>query len=126
MATCVANYRQLFAQGKHQTYDLTELGEYYVEYIKMMTHWEAVLPGVVLTVQYEEVVADTEQQVRRILDHCGLPFEAGCLEFHKSNRAVNTASAEQVRQPIYQSAVEFWRHYEGHLDELMEVLAPVL
>ena len=126
VATCVANYRQLFAQGKHQTYDLTELGEYYVEYIKMMTHWEAVLPSVVLTVQYEELVADTEQQVRRILDHCDLPFEAGCLEFHKSKRAVNTASAEQVRQPIYRSAVEFWRHYERHLDELMEVLAPVL
>lgn len=126
VATCVANFRQLFAQGKNQSYDLTELGEYYVEYISMMEHWDVVLPGVVLKVQYEEVVADFENQVRRILDHCELPFEDTCLEFHKSVRPVNTASAEQVRQPIYDSAVEFWRNYESHLDELLEVLEPVL
>jgi hypothetical protein len=92
----------------------------------MMEHWDVVLPGVVLKVQYEEVVADFENQVRRILDHCELPFEDTCLEFHKSVRPVNTASAEQVRQPIYDSAVEFWRNYESHLDELLEVLEPVL
>lgn len=126
IATCVANYRQLFAQGKHQSYDLTELGEYYVEYVQMMTHWDDVLPGTVLRVQYENLVSDTESEVRRLLDHCGLPFEEGCLAFHKSKRAVNTASAEQVRQPIYQSAVEFWRHYEAHLGELLQVLEPVL
>ena len=126
IACCVANYRQLFAQGKNQSYDLTELGEYYVEYVKMMDHWDAVLPDVVLKVQYEDLVGDFENQVRRILDYCDLPFEEACLEFHKSARPVNTASAEQVREPIYQSAVEFWRHYEAHLDELMEVLEPVL
>ena len=126
IATCVANYRQLFAQGKYQSYDLTEMGEYYVEYVQMMTHWDDVLPGTVLRVQYEKLVSDTESEVRRLLDHCGLPFEERCLEFHKSKRAVNTASAEQVRQPIYQSAVEFWRHYEAHLDELLQVLEPVL
>ncbi len=92
----------------------------------MMTHWDDVLSGTVLRVQYEKLVSDTESEVRRLLDHCGLPFEEGCLAFHKSKRAVNTASAEQVRQPIYQSAVEFWRHYEAHLDELLQVLEPVL
>jgi len=126
LATCVANYRQLFAQGKNQSYDLIELGEYYVEYVKMMEHWDTVLPGEVLRVQYENVVADLDGEVRRILDHCGLPFEQSCLEYHKSGRLVNTASAEQVREPIYQSAVEFWRNYESNLDELREVLAPVL
>ena len=126
MATCVANYRQLFAQGKNQSYDLEELGDYYVDYVKTMAHWDDVMPGVVLRVQYEEVVDDLEAQVRRLLDHCDLPFEQGCLEFHKSARPVNTASAEQVREPIYRSGLEFWRHYESHLDELRTALAPVL
>jgi len=126
MATCVANYRQLFAQGKTQTYDLNELGEYYLQYIDMMAHWDAVLPGEVLRVQYEEVVADLEGQVRRILDFCGLPFEQGCVEYHKSDRPVNTASSEQVREPIYTSAVEFWRNFDPYLEELREVLEPVL
>ncbi|MBT5219703.1 MAG: tetratricopeptide repeat protein [Woeseia sp.] len=126
MATCVANYRQLFAQGKTQTYDLNELGEYYLRYIDMMAHWDAVLPGEVLRVQYEEVVADLEGQVRRILDFCGLPFEQSCVEYHKSDRPVNTASSEQVREPIYTSAVEFWRNFDPYLEELREVLEPVL
>jgi Flp pilus assembly protein TadD len=126
MATCLANYRQLFAQGKNQSYDLTELGEYYLQYVATMAHWDNVLPGAVLRVRYEEVVADLETQVRRILDFCGLPFEPACLEFHRSDRPVNTASAEQVREPIYTSAVEFWKHYEPWLDELREVLAPVI
>jgi tetratricopeptide (TPR) repeat protein len=126
MATCVANYRQLFAQGKNQSYDLTELGEYYLQYLGMMAHWDEVLPGQVLRVQYENVVADLESEVRRILDFCGLPFEEGCVEFHKSDRPVNTASSEQVREPIYTSGVDFWKNYDPYLDELREVLAPVL
>lgn len=126
MASCVANYRQLFAQGKNQTYDLTELGEYYLQYLDMMAHWDEVLPGFVLHVQYEDVVANLDSEVRRILDFCGLPFEEACIEFHKSDRPVNTASSEQVREPIYTSAVEFWKNYEPYLDELREVLAPVL
>lgn len=125
MATCVANFRQLFAQGKNQSYDLVELGEYYLQYVEAMEHWDEVLPGQVLRVNYEEVVAGLEAQVRRILDYCGLPFEPGCVDFHKSERPVNTASSEQVRQPIYRDAVEFWRNYEPWLDELKEVLAPV-
>ena len=126
MATCVANYRQLFAQGKYQSYDLEELGDYYVEYVKTMAHWDDVMPGAILRVQYEDVVDDLETEVRRILDHCGLPFEQSCLEYHKSARPVNTASAEQVRVPIYRSGLDFWRHYEPYLDELRAALAPVL
>jgi tetratricopeptide (TPR) repeat protein len=126
MATCVANFRQLFAQGKNQSYDLTELGEYYLQYIATMDHWDEVLPGAVLRVRYEEVVADLDGQVRRILDYCGLPFEAACVEFHRSERPVNTASAEQVREPLFTSAVEFWKHYDPWLDELRDVLAPVI
>jgi hypothetical protein len=126
LATCIANYRQLFAQGKNQSYDLVELGEYYLQYIEMMDHWDAVMPGAILRMQYEDVVADLPAQVHRLLDFCGLPFEEQCVEFHKSSRPVNTASAEQVREPIYRSGVEFWKNYESHLDELREVLAPVL
>ena len=126
LATCVANYRQLFAQGKHQSYDLSELGEYYLQYVDMMTHWDDVLPGKVLRVHYEDVVADLEGQVRRVLDFCDLPFEPSCVEFYKSRRSVNTASAEQVREPLYASGLEFWKHYDPYLDELREVLSPVL
>ena len=92
----------------------------------MMDYWHDVLPGRVLTVQYEEVVADLENQVRRLLDYCALPFEESCINFHETARPVRTASSEQVRQPIYTGAVGFWRHYEGYLDELKEVLGPVL
>ncbi len=126
LATCVANYRYLFASGKNQSYDLMELAEYYLQYVQMMDHWNTVLPGVVLRVQYEEVVDDLESQVRKILNFCGLEFEQDCLEFHKSDRVVNTASSEQVRQPIYRSGVDFHQNYDSHLDVLREILAPIL
>ena len=123
---CVGNYRQLFAQGKKQSYDLQELGEHYLQYRRMMDHWDEVLPGRILHVQYEDVVSDLESQVRRILDYCGLPWEDACLNFFESDRAVNTASAEQVREPIYKDAVGYWKNYESHLGELRDVLEPVL
>jgi tetratricopeptide (TPR) repeat protein len=123
---CVGNYRQLFAQGKKQSYDLQELGEYYLQYRRMMDHWDAVLPDRILHVQYEDVVSDLDSQVRRILEFCGLSWEDACLNFFESDRAVNTASAEQVREPIYKDAVGYWKNYESHLGELLEVLAPVL
>jgi tetratricopeptide (TPR) repeat protein len=126
MDTCVGNFRQLFAQGKNQSYDLLELGEYYLEYRRLMDHWDKVLPGRVLKVRYEDVVRDLETEVRRILQHCGLPFEEACLQFHASVRPVNTASSEQVRQPIYSDAVGFWKNYESKLDDLKQILAPVL
>ncbi|MDZ7644375.1 MAG: sulfotransferase [Woeseiaceae bacterium] len=124
--TCVANYRQLFAQGKNQSYDLLELGEYYLEYLRVMRHWDKLMPGRILTVHYEDVVRDLEGQVRRLLAHCGLPFETSCLRFHENERQVNTASAEQVREPIYGDAVGYWKHYEPKLDLLKEILAPAL
>jgi hypothetical protein len=124
--TCVSCFRQLFARGQPFTYDLVDIGEYYLQYRKMMDHWQAVLPGRVLTVQYEELVGDFEKQVRRLLDYCGLPFEENCLRFHETERPVRTASSEQVRRPINAEAIGRWRHYEKHLDALKEVLQPVL
>lgn len=126
LGTCLANYRQLYAQGKNQTYDLVELAEYYLEYRRMMDHWQEVLPGRVLQVNYEEVVADLDGQVRRLLDYCGLLWEDACLDFHKNTRPVNTASAEQVRLPIYTDAIDFWKHYELQLEPTRKILAPVL
>jgi len=126
MDSCLSCYRQLFARGQTFTYDLTEIGEYFLQYQRMMDHWHAVLPGRVLTVQYEELVSDFDNQVRRMLDYCELPWEEACLNFHETDRPVRTASSEQVRQPIYQGAVGFWHRYEQHLDELAEVLDPVL
>jgi len=91
-----------------------------------MAHWDEVLPGKVLRVQYEDVVADTETQVRRMLDYLDLPFEEACVEFHKTERSVRTASSEQVRQPIFKSGLEQWRHFEPWLDPLKEALGPTL
>jgi len=122
---CLSNYRQLFAMGQNFTYDLTEIGEYYLEYQRMMDHWHDVLPGRVLTVQYENVVADFEPQVRRLLEFCGLPWQDACLRFYESERPVRTPSAEQVRQPIYDRSVGHWKHYERHLGELIDVIAPI-
>jgi tetratricopeptide (TPR) repeat protein len=122
---CLSCYRQLFAKGQNFTYDLTEIGEYYLQYQQMMDHWARVLPGRVLTVQYEEVVRSFEPQVRRLLDFCGLPWDAACLRFHESERAVRTPSSEQVRQPIYDRSIGHWRHYERHLGELLAVIAPI-
>lgn len=124
--SCFGSYKQLFAQGQQFTYNLVELGEYYLQYQRLMDHWHEVLPGKVLDVQYEKVVADLEGQVRRILEYCGLDWEESCLRFHETNRSVKTASSEQVRRPLYSSAVNTWRHYESHLEALIEVLEPLL
>ncbi len=120
---CIGNYRQLFAQGKNHAYDLNECAEYYLEYVRVMDHWDAVLPGRVLRVNYEDVVADIETEVRRVLEYCELPWEDACLDFHQTSRAVNTASSEQVRVPIYSDAVEYWRHYESKLEDVKEILS---
>jgi len=122
---CLSCYRQLFAKGQTFTYDLTEIGEYYLQYQRMMDHWAEALPGQVLTVQYEDVVADFEAQVRRLLDFCGLPWEDACLRFYESERPVRTPSSEQVRQPIYDRSVGHWQNYAAHLDELITVIAPI-
>ena len=103
-----------------------ELGLYYRQYHEIMKHWHRVLPGKVLDVHYEETVGDLEKQVRRILAHCGLPFEEACLRFHETERAVKTASSEQVRQPLYTRALGTWRRYEKHLGPWQEELADVI
>jgi hypothetical protein len=122
MAACFSSFTQLFAQGQSFTYGLSNIGRYYRDYLRLMDHWDNVLPARVLRVQYEDMTQDTEHQVRRILDYCGLPFEPACLQFHQTERAVRTASSEQVRQPIYSTAVDHWRHYEPMLGELKEAL----
>jgi hypothetical protein len=126
MASCFSCFTQNFAHGQAFTYGLANIGRYYRDYVGVMDHWDRVLPGKVLRVQYEDVVADTETQLRRMLDHCGLPFEAQCLQFHETERPVRTASSEQVRQPIYRGALDHWRNYDAHLDELKRCLGPVL
>lgn len=124
--SCLGSFKQLFARGQVFSYDLYELAHYYLQYARLMRHWNDVLPGKVLTVQYEDVVGDLETQARRIADHCGLPWEAGMLRFHENRRAVKTASSEQVRRPIYADSVNLWRRYEGCLEELVEYLEPLL
>ena len=126
MACCFSGFKQLFAEGQEFSYSLEDIGNYYRGYVDLMEHWDTVLPGKVLRVQHEDVVADLEGQVRRILEHCNLPFEQACVDFHKTKRAVRTASSEQVRQPINTSGLEQWRHYEAHLGPLKAALGPVL
>ena len=126
MACCIAGFKQLFAEGQHFSYGLEDMARYYRGYVELMDHWHKVLPGRVLTVKYEEVVADLEAQVRRILEFCGLPFEPECLEFYHTKRAVRTPSSEQVRQPIYTSGLEQWRNFEPYLEPLKAALGPAL
>ncbi len=124
--SCLGSYKQLFFKGQSFTYEQFELGHYYLQYRRIMEHWSEVLPGKVLDVHYEQMVGDQEAQTRRLLEHCGLPWEDQCLRFYETERAINTASSEQVRQPIYTKAVNFWRNYEPHLDELIQILEPLL
>ncbi|WP_338027434.1 sulfotransferase [Colwellia maritima] len=118
MACCFSGFKQLFAQGQDFSYNLEDIGRYYNAYLKLMAHWEKVLPGFVLTVNHEDVVENLETQVRRMLDFCGIDFEQSCLDFHKTKRTIKTPSSEQVRQPIYKSATEQWRHFEQYLTPL--------
>jgi tetratricopeptide (TPR) repeat protein len=124
--SCLGTFKQLFAKGQPFSYDLFEVADFYLQYERMMGHWNAILPGRVLDVRYEDVVRDLEGEVRRMLAHCGLEFEEQCLRFHETDRAVKTASSEQVRQPIYRTSVNLWRHYERHLGPAIEILAPIL
>ncbi len=124
--SCLGGYKQLFGKGQNFTYDMADLSAYYRQYHETMRHWHQVLPGKVLDVHYEETVTDLETQVRRILDHCGLPFEEACVRFHENRRAVKTASSEQVRRPIYTDALGHWRHFERHLGMWQEDFADIL
>ena len=126
LGCCFSAYKQHFARGQNFTYDLRELGRYYRDYVELMAHFDEVLPGRVHRVLYEQMVDDTQNEVRRLLDYCGLPFEVECLRFYENSRAVRTASAQQVRQPIFRDAIDQWRRYDAWLDPLKEALGPVL
>ena len=126
MDSCFSVFKQHFAEGQTFSYDLQDLGRYYRCYRSLMDHWDAVLPSKVLHFQYEELVRDPETNIRRLLEHCRLPFEPACLSFHATRRSVRTASAEQVRQPLYTSGVGHWRHFEVELEPLRLALGDCL
>lgn len=123
MDCCFSGFKQLFAEGQEFTYGLEEVGRYYADYVDLMDHWDAALPGKVLRVQHEDVLDDVEAQTRRMLDFIGVPFEDACLEFHKTDRAVRTASSEQVRQPINRKGQDAWKPFEPWLKPLKQALA---
>ncbi|MBX9884177.1 MAG: sulfotransferase, partial [Novosphingobium sp.] len=125
MSCCFSGWKQHFARGQTFTYDLAEIGRYYCDYVRLMAHYDAAAPGAVHRVIYEDMVAETENEVRRLLAYLGLPFEEGCLEFHRNTRAVRTASSEQVRRPIYTDAVEHWKAFAPWLGPLEAALGDV-
>ena len=122
MSCCFSGFKQLFGQGQEFSYGLKEIGNYYREYVDLMSHWDEVLPGFVHRVQHEVLVEDLEGEVRRLLEFCDLDFEQTCLEYHKTERSVRTPSSEQVRQPIFKTSLELWKHYEPWLDPLKDAL----
>lgn len=126
LGCCFSAFKQHFARGQHFSYDLTELGRYYRDYVELMAHFDAVLPGRIQRVIYEQLVQDTQVQVRALLEYCGLPFDERCLRFYENDRAVRTASSEQVRRPIYRDGVDHWRHFEPWLDPLRQALGTVV
>ena len=126
LGCCFSGFKQHFARGQSFSYDLDDLGRYYRDYVALMAHFDAVLPGRIHRVVYEHMVEDTEGEVRRLLEYCGLPFEESCLRFFQNARPVRTASSEQVRQPIYREGVDHWRHYAPWLVPLELALGPVL
>jgi tetratricopeptide (TPR) repeat protein len=123
---CFSVFKQHFARGQHFSYDLDEVGRYYRDYVAMMDHFDEVLPGRIHHVHYESLVENTEAEIRALLEYCGLPFEGSCLRFYDNDRAVRTASSEQVRQPIFRQGLDQWRHYEQWLGPLQAALGPAL
>ncbi|MGD9597894.1 MAG: sulfotransferase [Steroidobacteraceae bacterium] len=126
LGCCFSAFKQHFARGQAFSYSLEDVGRYYHDYVELMAHYDTVLPGRVHRVIYEQLVDDTEGEVRRLLEYCDLPFEPTCLEFHANERAVRTASSEQVRRPIYRDGVDQWRHYEPWLEPLKRALGPII
>jgi tRNA(Ile)-lysidine synthase TilS/MesJ len=122
--TCFGCYKRLFLTGNETTYDLDLLGRHYQEYRSAMAHWQRVLQGRVHDVVYEDLVRDPENQIRRLLGVCGLPWHDGCLNPHENSKPVQTNSQSQVREPIHQTAVQRWRRYERHLGPLFRSLGP--
>jgi tetratricopeptide (TPR) repeat protein len=126
MDSCFSTFKQYFAEGQSFSYDLNDLGRYYRCYLSLMDHWDRVLPGKVLHLRYEDLVREPELNIRRLLAHCGLDYETACLAFHETKRPVRTASAEQVRQPLYTSGVGYWRHFAAQLEPLRGALGDSL
>ncbi|MCL6620399.1 MAG: sulfotransferase [Thermomonas hydrothermalis] len=126
LACCFSNFKQHFARGQAFSYDLEDLGHYYADYVALMAHFDAVLPGRIHRVFHEDMVEDPETQIRALLDYCALPFDPRCLRFYENPRAVRTASSEQVRRPIYREGVAQWRRFEPWLEPLKQALGPVL
>jgi hypothetical protein len=124
--TCLSCFTRMFNNGQFHTYNLTELGLYYRNYVKLMNHWRQVLPaGSFLDLQYEELVTDKEEQTRRLIEFCGLEWNDACLESHKNERSIRTASVTQVRQPVYTSSIERWKRYESFLQPLIKALGDI-
>jgi hypothetical protein len=123
---CFSGFKQLFAEGQEFSYSLADIGQYYRDYVRLMDHWDDVLPGFVLSVNNEDVIADLEREVCRLLEFCGLPFEQACLDFHKTQRNVRTPSSEQVRRPVNSSGVGQWRKYSSYLEPLKQSLGAEL
>jgi predicted Zn-dependent protease len=126
LGCCFSAFKQHFSRGQNFTYDLDDLGRYYRDYVELMAHFDAVLPGRIHRVFYESMIENTEAEIRRLLEFCGLPFEERCLRFYENERPVRTASSEQVRRPIFKEGMEQWRHYEHWLEPLRQALGPVL
>ena len=122
MDTCFSCFKQFFARGQLFTYSLEDLGNYYTDYIRAMNHWQNVYGKDIYTVHYDNVINKTEETIRELIDYCELPFEKECLEFYNSSRPVKTPSAEQVRQPIYKSGLNYWKNYEKHLLPLKKII----
>jgi hypothetical protein len=126
MACCFSGFKQNFAQGQRYTYSLEHIGRYYRDYVDLMAHFDEVLPGKMHRVIYEHMIEDTEGEVRRLLEYCELPFEAATLSFYDNDRAVRTASSQQVRKPIFREGIDHWRNYEPWLEPLRQALGDVL
>jgi hypothetical protein len=126
LACCFSNFKQIFPSDMGPSYDLADMGCYYRDYVELMAHFDRVLPGRVHRVIYEDMIADPEGEIRRLLDYCGLQFEDQCLRFYENDRGVRTISSEQVRRPVYRDSLEQWRHFEPWLDPLKVALGPVL
>ncbi len=126
LGCCFSNFKQHYARGQPFSYGLEDMGRYYRDYVRLMAHFDAVQPGQVHRVFYERMVDDTEAEVRTLLEFCGLDFEPGCLAFHETERAVRTASSEQVRRPIFREGTEGWKAFAPYLGPLEAALGPVL
>ena len=124
--SCLGAYKQLFAKGQNFTYEKFELAQFYCDYIDVMDHWHEVFPGEILDIHYEETITDLEKQTRKVLEFCGLNFEEQCLRYYETKRAVKTASSEQVRQPVYTSALGFWENYSSQIEDWKDHLEDVI